>query len=672
MKKEEKTTLERTYRFFLDSIPQKIFYKDKNSIYIYCNKSYADDLKIDPEEIKGKTDYDFFPKELAEKYRADDRRIMEEDIVEEFEESYIKDGEEFTVHTLKAPVKDKNGKVIGILGVFWDITERKRMEEELRKSEERFRLISEKTSDMIVVTTFSLDPVYTYVSPSLKNIMGYEPDELIGKSALAGIHPEDREVILPILKSYVERRKVLEGSPEVFERLEYRVVDKNGNWKYIESTVNIMRDELLFISRDVTEKKEIENKLKELSMAIEHSPAAVVITEPEAKILYVNPRFEEITGYSLFEVLGKNPRVLQSGLTPLETYKELWSTILSGRTWKGEFINKRKNGEIYIESAYISPVMDSKGRIIRFVAVKIDITKQKKDELALKRSEERYKIISHLISDIAVSMFLKPDGTLDYEWIAGQVERITGYNPKELKEKECMKGIIVSDDLKIYEEHNKNIMNGKASTCEYRIITKDGKIRWIRDYGYMVKDNEGNSRIYKAFQEITERKLAEEVLYKEAIKDPLTGVFNRRFMNEFVSKEIKRSERHKRKIGFLLVDVDNFKEINDTYGHTVGDRVLKEVAGFLQSNVRQSDFVVRYGGDEFLIILTELEGDPEMVRDRIKKNFGKRTFKDFPFPISLSIGCSTWDPEQPRPQESILSEADQKMYEDKKRKKRIA
>jgi len=105
MKKEEKTTLERTYRFFLDSIPQKIFYKDRNSIYIFCNKSYADDLKIDPEEVKGKTDYDFFPKELAEKYRADDRRIMEEDIVEEFDESYIKDGEEFTVHTLKAPVK---------------------------------------------------------------------------------------------------------------------------------------------------------------------------------------------------------------------------------------------------------------------------------------------------------------------------------------------------------------------------------------------------------------------------------------------------------------------------------------------------------------------------------------------------------------------------------------
>lgn len=292
--------------------------------------------------------------------------------------------------------------------------------------------------------------------------------------------------------------------------------------------------------------------------------------------------------------------------------------------------------------------------------------------MALKKSEERYKIISHLISDIAVSIFLKPDGTLDYEWIAGQVERITGYAPEELKNRECMKGIIVPDDLKIYEEHNKNIMDGKASACEYRIITKDGKPKWIRDYGYMVRDEEGNSRIYKAFQDITERKLAEEVLYKEAIKDPLTGVFNRRFMNEFISKEIKRSERYKRKIGFLLVDINDFKEINDTYGHVVGDKVLKEVADFLQSSVRQSDVVVRYGGDEFLIILTELEGDPEMVRDRIKKNFGKKTFKDLSFPVSLSIGCSLWDPEQSRQLESILSEADQKMYEDKKRTKRIA
>lgn len=666
---QEISRLKENFRFLLDSIPQKIFYKDRNSVYIACNRSYARDLGIKPEEIEGKNDYEFFPKELAEKYRADDQRIMRKGEIEEFDESYIKDGIEYTIHTIKAPVRDQKGEIIGILGIFWDITDRKRMEEELRRSEEHFRLISEKTSDMIIITTFELNPVYTYVSPSIKNIMGYNPEELIGKPALAGIHPEDRELIIPILKEYLEKRKGLEGTPDVFERLEYRVRDKWGKWRFLESTVNIMKDELLFISRDITERKETEKKLRELSKAVEQSPAVVVITDADARIEYVNPKFEELTGYTFEEVSGKNPRILKSGLTPVETYKKLWDTILKGEIWRGEFINRKKNGEIYYESASISPVKDEKGKITHFVAVKLDITKQKMDEIALKRSEERYKIISQLISDIAVSLIYNPDGSFFVEWIAGRPEIITGYTVEELKEKECMKKIIFQEDSKVFEEHLRKLLTGNTSTCEYRIITKDGKIRWLSDYGYSVKDENGTIRLYKAFQDITERKMVEEALQKEVIRDPLTGLFNRRFMTEFIKKEMKRSERYKHNIGFLLIDINNFKEINDRYGHIVGDKVLQITADALQRSVRQSDVVVRYGGDEFLIILTETNGEVEKVKERIKEIVENVYIPELKNSITLSIGCSYWSPDQPRTLEAILSEADQKMYEEKKKSK---
>lgn len=666
---EEISRLKENFRLLLDSIPQKIFYKDKNSVYIACNKSYASDLGINPEEIEGKTDYDFFPKELAEKYRADDERIIKSGKIEEFDESYIKEGFEYTVHTIKAPIKDKKGEIIGVLGIFWDITDRKKMEEELKRSEEHFRLISEKTSDMIIITTFEINPIYTYVSPSIKNIMGYEPEELVGKHALAGIHPEDRDLIIPILREYVEKRKGLEGTPDVFERLEYRVIDKWGKWRFLESTVNIMKDELLFISRDVTERKETEIKLRELSKAVEESPAVVVITDSNANIEYVNPRFQELTGYTFEEVIGKNPRILKSGLTPEETYKKLWETILKGEIWRGEFINRKKNGEIYYESASISPVKDNKGNITHFVAVKLDITRQKKDEIALKRSEERYKIISLLISDIAVSFIYNPDGTLSIDWIAGRPEKLTGYSIEEFNEKGCIKGLIVGEDIPIFEENLKNILSGKISTCEYRITTKDGKIKWIRDYGYSVNDEDGKTRIYKAFQDITERKLAEEALQNEAIRDPLTGMFNRRFMTEFLKKEIKRSERYKRKIGFLLIDIDNFKKINDIYGHLAGDEVLKRTADIIQSCVRQSDIVVRYGGDEFLVILTEIDGDLDKIKKRIIRAVEEEKFPEIQFPVTLSIGSTCWSPEQQRTLEAILAEADQKMYEEKRRMK---
>ena len=122
---------ETKYRTLLENLPQKIFLKDSSSVYISCNENYASDLKIKAEEIAGKTDYDFYPKELAEKYRADDKEIMESGQTKDVEEIYIQNGRERIVHTVKTPVRDERGDIIGILGIFWDITRQKQIEEEL-------------------------------------------------------------------------------------------------------------------------------------------------------------------------------------------------------------------------------------------------------------------------------------------------------------------------------------------------------------------------------------------------------------------------------------------------------------------------------------------------------------------------------------------------------------
>jgi PAS domain S-box-containing protein len=125
------------YRTLLENLPQKIFLKNRNSVYVSCNLNYANDLKIKPDEIAGKTDYDFYPKELAEKYRADDKRIIESGKTEEIEEKYIQEGQELVVHTIKTPIRNEQGNSIGLLGIFRDITEHKKMEEELNIYQER-------------------------------------------------------------------------------------------------------------------------------------------------------------------------------------------------------------------------------------------------------------------------------------------------------------------------------------------------------------------------------------------------------------------------------------------------------------------------------------------------------------------------------------------------------
>ncbi len=132
--------------------------------------------------------------------------------------------------------------------------------------------------------------------------------------------------------------------------------------------------------RDITERKRTEEKLRQLSRAVEQSPASIVITNPAGDIEYVNPKFVQVTGYTLAEALGKNPRILKSGEKGPEAYVELWQTITAGKEWRGEFHNKKKNGELYWESASISPIRDLAGRVTHFVAVKEDITARKQNE----------------------------------------------------------------------------------------------------------------------------------------------------------------------------------------------------------------------------------------------------------------------------------------------------
>jgi PAS domain S-box-containing protein len=132
--------------------------------------------------------------------------------------------------------------------------------------------------------------------------------------------------------------------------------------------------------RDITGRKRMDEKLRQLSRAVEQSPASIVITNPAGDIEYANPKFINVTGYTLAEILGKNPRILKSGEISPETYRELWQTITAGKEWRGEFHNKKKNGELYWESASISPIRDRAGRVTHYVAVKEDITARKQNE----------------------------------------------------------------------------------------------------------------------------------------------------------------------------------------------------------------------------------------------------------------------------------------------------
>jgi PAS domain S-box-containing protein len=158
--------------------------------------------------------------------------------------------------------------------------------------------------------------------------------------------------------------------------------------------------EVALFARDITERKKAEADLRKLYQAIQQSPVSVVITDPEGRIEYVNPKFTEVSGYSLAEAIGENPRLLKSGDTPSEAYDQLWQTISAGRIWRGEFHNKRKSGELFWELASIAPVKDASGKITHFVAVKEDITERRDAEESLRRAQQ-LQAIGQLTGGIA-------------------------------------------------------------------------------------------------------------------------------------------------------------------------------------------------------------------------------------------------------------------------------
>jgi sigma-B regulation protein RsbU (phosphoserine phosphatase) len=265
---------------------------------------------------------------------------------------------------------------------------------ERKKAEEinlQLASIIESSEDAIIGKT--MDGIITSWNTGAEKMYGYTKEQAINQPISIIIPPDLQYEMIQILE------KIRVG--QHIDHYETVRVRKDGTKINVSISISSMCDGkgILIgassIARDISERKRTDEELRKLSRAVEQSPASIVITDTKGAIEYVNPKFVQITGYSLEEAIGKNPRILKSGEKPSKEYKQLWDMINSGNEWHGEFHNKKKNGELYWESAVISSITDVQSIVTHFLAVKEDITQRKEAEA------EREKLIIELQQALA-------------------------------------------------------------------------------------------------------------------------------------------------------------------------------------------------------------------------------------------------------------------------------
>lgn len=356
----------------METIPNPVFYKDTQGVYLGCNSAFEMHISKSKTHIIGKTVFDLAPLELAETYRRKDQELFSNPGVQVYESEVSGAKGKRNVIFYKATFNSPDGSVGGLIGVIMDITERKRAEEAVRESEEKYRGVFETAADIIHV--LSPDGTIEAISPSVEAVTGYCQEEWVGVNMSEMmrriIHPDD---MAPLADSL---RQALDGK---LAKVELRIRRKDGTQAVTENRAwPLMKDgkvvKVIGIARDITLRRKQEADLKILGDAIRESGEAVVITDGNGVIQYVNPAVERVTGYKPEEMIGGVPNRLKSGKHPPEFYREMWNAIKSGSVWKGMMINKKRNGDLYHEEMTISPIMDGSGAVTHFIAIKRDVT----------------------------------------------------------------------------------------------------------------------------------------------------------------------------------------------------------------------------------------------------------------------------------------------------------
>ncbi len=421
--------------------------------------------------------------------------------------------------------------------------------------------------------------------------------------------------------------------------------------------------------------------LADVKHALDQS-SIVAITDRRGEIIYVNDRFCEISHYSRKELLGQDHRILNSGYHPKGFFKAMWADIGRGKVWRNEIRNKAKDGSFYWVDTTIVPFLNENGVPYQYISIRNDITSRKLMEEALKKSEERYRLITENSSDL-ISVV---DDQANLCYISPAHRAALGLHEQQMESLNLL-SILHEDDRERVRYTLARSESGPFA-MEFRIKHADGYYIDVESSFNLISQAAAASALVfpdQAFRaeaeastayddrlqkyvlvmrDITERKRTEQKIYYLAYHDTLTELPNRRLFMEKLQHAVIKAKREKTMLGVLFLDLDRFKSINDSFGHEIGDVCLIEAAQRIGSCIASKDILARLGGDEFTVLIPDIRGQEELasLAERIQLSLEEPVqIEDWQYHLSCSIGISIY-PEDGHTPDDLLKHADTALY----------
>ncbi|MGD0022153.1 MAG: PAS domain S-box protein [Smithellaceae bacterium] len=653
---EETQELRKTldiYRNMVEETSDSIYMLDRDCRYIYANLKYCSRLGSSLKDIIGKTYGNFHSPEDTKSFAADVAEVFQKGLSFQREYKSKRDGNEFlrTIYPNRHPA-DK-GAITAVSVIAKDITE-------LRRAEELYTTLAEKSPIGVFIVQ---DGLIQWSNSKLQKSIGYRAEELINMPYSHLVHPNDRE----ILKS--NSIAMLRG--DISMPFEYRVVTKTGEILWHVGTVTSIthnRKRAILGSQmniDLQKQAEINARQSEerFRAIIDTIPDSYSEQDLKGNNIYFNDAYVDSIGYSPEELHNLNYREYMDKENA-ELISRIYNTVFkTGKPLKNVELQRiSKKGIKSLVELSVSLVRDNQGNATGFHTISRDITERRKKEDALKQSEERYRTIIDTIADAYYEVDLAGNTTMFneaylklYEY---SMEEMQGKNYRTYVDKEHA-------EIAYWVFHQVFKTSHPTKKMEWEIIAKSGEKKQVELSVSLIRDANGKPAGFRGIiSDITDRRKAEEMIRHQAFHDSLTGLANRILFYDRTHMAFNSAKRNGKMVAVIILDLDNFKEINDNKGHRVGDEVLKSVSERLSKMVRASDTVARYGGDEFTLIIPSLSSEENtlIVAQKIVKAFNKPFHLDTgDVIVTASIGVAMY-PLHGRDIDTLMSKADNAMY----------